>query len=143
MSSTSVERPSFVDTNVILYAYDLTAGDKRTRARSLVSELWNDRGGRVSVQVLQEAFVNLVGKLGLARRDAAGIVSELAAWSTHAPDGADVLAAIDVSDRLQISFWDAMIVRSASALGCGVLYTEGLNAGQRYDDVLVVNPFAS
>ena len=143
MSSTSAEQRSFVDTNVVLYAYDLSAGDKRTRARSLVSDLWNTRGGRLSVQVLQEVFMNLVGKLGLARTEAASIVSELVAWSTHAPDGRDVLAAIDLSDRYRISFWDAMVVRSAGVLGCDVLYTEDLNAGQSYDGVLVVNPFAA
>lgn len=61
----------------------------------------------------------------------------------HAPTGQDVLAAIDVAGRYEISFWDAMIVRSASALGCEVLYTEDLNAGQEYDGVLVVDPFAA
>jgi len=59
----------------------------------------------------------------------------------HEPQPSDVIAAIDVSDRYRISFWHAMIVRSAAALGCDVLYTEDLNAGQRYDGVLVVDPF--
>ena len=72
---------------------------------------------------------------------AAAAVQDYAGWNVHEPRSADVLAAIDLHERVQISFWDAMIVRSAGALGCDVLYTEDLNAGQRYGDVLVVDPF--
>ena len=59
-----------------------------------------------------------------------------------APAAGDVLAAIRLHDRHRIPFWDAMIVRSAAQLGCDVLYSEDLSAGQRYDGVLVVDPFA-
>jgi predicted nucleic acid-binding protein len=52
-----------------------------------------------------------------------------------------VLAAIELHERASLSFWDAMILRSAASLGCGTLYTEDLNAGQSYDGVVVKNPF--
>jgi len=69
-------------------------------------------------------------------------VADYAKWTTYAPGSADVLGAIDLHERFGISFWDAMIVQSAAALGCEVLYSEDLNAGHRYGEVLVVDPFA-
>jgi len=53
----------FVDTNVLVYAYDVTAGDKHSRARALVNELWDTREGCLSVQVLQEFFVTTTRKI--------------------------------------------------------------------------------
>ena len=61
----------------------------------------------------------------------------------HVPAADDILAAIGIHQRTGISFWDAMIVRSAAALGCDTILSEDLNAGQRYDGVLVVDPFVS
>ena len=69
-------------------------------------------------------------------------VEDFALRTVHAPAAGDVLAAIRLHDRHRIPFWDAMIVRSAAQLGCDVLYSEDLSAGQRYDGVLVVDPFA-
>ena len=68
--------------------------------------------------------------------------SDFARWTVHAPGADDVLAAIRLHRRHRMSFWDAMIVRSAAVLGCDTLLSEDLNAGQRYDGVLVVDPFA-
>jgi predicted nucleic acid-binding protein len=133
----------FVDTNVLVYAYDLSAGEKHERARELVEELWRTRQGCISVQVLQEFFVNVTRKIPnpLALSTARELVQDLARWKTHAPDERSVLAAIDLHERASLSFWDAMILRSAASLGCETLYTEELNAGQSYDGVVVKNPF--
>ena len=122
----------FVDTNVLVYAYDVTAGDKHTRARTLVEELWGTREGCVSVQVLQEFFVTATRKIPkpLDASAAAQIVGDLAHWHVHAPAAGDVLAAIDIHQRTGASFWDALIVRSAKELGCGTLHSEDLIAGQ-------------
>lgn len=145
MSSTSAERRAFVDSNVLIYAYDAGAGEKTAAAQALVRELRESRRGCVSIQVLQEFFVTVTRKLPrrLEVRTAAAALEAFSSWATHSPDARDVLAAIDLHERAGISFWDAMIARSASALGCDVIYTEDLNAGQRYDGVLVVDPFAS
>lgn len=133
----------FLDTNVLVYSYDLSAGAKHERARALVEDLWRTRNGCISVQVLQEFFVNVTRKIPapLSTRTARELVQDLAHWRTHAPDERSVLAAIDLHERASLSFWDAMILRSAASLGCGALYTEDLNAGQRYDGVVVENPF--
>ena len=132
-----------VDTNVLVYSRDQSAGRKNSMAAALVAGLWENGQGCISIQVLQELYVTLRRLLPdtLDSTAAGTIVEAFATWTTHVPDARAVLAAIDLHERARISFWDAMIVRSASALGCDVLYTEDLNAGQRYDDVLVVNPF--
>jgi predicted nucleic acid-binding protein len=133
----------FVDTNILVYAHDVTAGDKHSRARALVEQLWGTRQGCLSVQVLQEFFVTTTWKLPkpLEAPAAAQIVDDLAHWHVHSPAVADVRAAIDIHQRTGASFWDAMILRSAQELGCQILYSEDLNAGQACDGVEVRNPF--
>lgn len=137
------EQRVFLDTNVLVYAYDVSAGEKHELAREMVEELWRTRNGCVSVQVLQEFFVNVTRKIPkpLSTAQAKEIVSDLGYWRAHSPSTRDVVEAIDLHERLQLSFWDAMIVRSAASLGCGTLYTEDLNAGQAYDGIRTKNPF--
>jgi predicted nucleic acid-binding protein len=133
----------FVDTNILVYAHDVTAEDKHARARALVGELWQSRQGCLSVQVLQEFFVTTTRKIPkpLDAPAAAQIIDDLAHWHLHAPGAGDVRAAIDIHQRTGASFWDAMILRSAKELGCQILYSEDLNAGQDYAGVHVRNPF--
>lgn len=69
------------------------------------------------------------------------IIADLSRWYLHVPAADDVPAAIGIHQRTGISFWDAMIVRSAAEIGCAVLYSEDLNAGQEYAGVRVENPF--
>jgi predicted nucleic acid-binding protein len=133
----------FVDTNILLYAYDATAGARHDRARELVGRLGGERTGAVSVQVLQEFYVNAVAKIKqpLSTEAARQRLRALSRWTTHSPLAPDVLAATAISEDLQISFWDAMIVRSASELGCTRLWTENLDHGQTMLGVRVSNPF--
>lgn len=133
----------FVDTNVLLYSFDTSAGVKRERALALVGRLWRQGNACISVQVLQEFYVNATRKLGkpLEPTVAKKVVASLARWEVHAPTADDVLNAITLQEEAQLSFWDAMIVTSAGRLGCRVLYSEDLNAGQRVAGVEVVNPF--
>lgn len=134
----------FVDTNVLIYAHDVSAGDKHIRCRELIKELWEAGLGCLSVQVLQEFYVNLTVKVAqpLSSREAAQIVSDLSAWQVHRPAVEDVLDAIRLEDRYQLSFWDAMIVVSAVQLGCATLWSEDFNAGQVYAGVTVATPFS-
>lgn len=136
--------PEFVDTNVLIYAHDRSAGMKHDRARSLLQELWDSRAGCLSIQVLQEFYVNITRKvaLPLSPETAAEIITDLSAWQIHRPDVSDILEAIRLQTRLQLSFWDAMIIASANKLGCHTVWSEDLNAGQTYGDAVVQNPFA-
>ena len=133
----------FLDSNILVYAYDQTQEAKWNRARAFLAELWASRQATMSVQVLQEFFHVVTRKVPhpLNAREARAIVVDLSRWPCHRPGAADVLAAIDLHEELKISFWDAMIVHSARRMGCSVLWTEDLNDGQSYAGVLVRDPF--
>jgi predicted nucleic acid-binding protein len=134
----------FVDTNILIYAYDRTAGRRQARARELLADLWQSRRGCLSVQVLQEFYVVATRKLArVATADLRMILADLSLWRVHTPGAADVLAAVDLHQRHQTSFWDAMILQSAARLGCTVVWSEDLNAGQVFGSVRVVNPFSA
>jgi len=133
----------FVDTNILVYAHDKSAGAKHERAVALVTELWAAGNGCLSTQVLQEFYVTITRKVArpLASETAAQIVADLGHWRVHVPGVQDVLGAVEIHRRFSISFWDALILRSASQLGCLVVWSEDLNSGQGYDRVRVQNPF--
>jgi predicted nucleic acid-binding protein len=134
---------SFVDTNILVYAEDRDAGRKHRIARDLVIELWGSRQGVLSVQVLQEFYVNVTRKLKkpLAEAKAKKIVEEYLAWKVIENTGRLLLDAMDLQREARLSFWDALIVQAAMEAGCSRLHTEDLNPGQRFGRVLVTNPF--
>jgi len=133
----------FCDTNLFVYAYDRSAGEKHHRARDVVNGLWQSANGALSIQVLQELFVTLTRKLAtqLTLQDARSLIADLATWRVVEPNRQDVLEAIDNSQRWRISFWDAMLLTTADKAGASVLWSEDLNHGQVYGGVTVCNPF--
>lgn len=135
----------FVDTNVLLYAYDATAGERHEAARALVDRLWHERRGALSVQVLQEFYVNATRKAArpMDPESAADRLKSLTRWRVHSPLPDDVIAAATWSTRHQLSFWDAMIIRSAAELRCDTLWTEDLSDGQMIEGVRLANPFST
>lgn len=136
---------AFLDTNVLLYAYDASAGSRHARAASLVGDLAHRRLAVTSVQVLQEFYVNATRKIvePLSAQAALERLDAFGRWPTHAPTARDVISAASLSAEAQLSFWDAMIITSAAELGCSVLWTEDLNDGQQIAGVRIGNPFAS
>ncbi len=134
----------FVDSNVVLYAYDATARARHRAAGDLMSRLGRTKQGVLSVQVLQEFYVNAVTKIVVPLTPSVGRerLRTLSRWPVHSPLHHDVIAASVIGEDHQISFWDAMIVRSAAEMGCDVLWTEDLNEGQIINGVRIANPFA-
>ena len=131
----------FVDTNILIYAFDRSAGPKREAAAAVVERLWSERAGCVSLQVLQESYVTATRKLSMPAADAASQVERLGKWVVHRAAFEDVLSAIQLHRRKQVAFWDAMILTSAVKLGCSVLWTEDLSHGQRWGALVVQSPF--
>jgi len=134
----------FVDTNILLYTIDEdpVSASKRARAQQLLlSELWG-----WSIQVAAEFFVNATSPkrpFRLDGADAAALVETWFAYPTLPLTAELVRAAIQLHRRFQIGYWDASIIAAAKQLDCRTLYSEDLNAGQDYDGVTVVNPFAA
>jgi len=140
----SVSRPArFVDTNILVYAHDTTAGAKHQMAKALLEDLWRTRDGCLSTQILQEFYVAITRKVAqpLARDVALQHLTDLATWRIHVPQVDDLLRAVGLQGRHNVSFWDAMILRSAAQMHCTLLLTEDLNHGQNYGEVRALNPF--
>lgn len=135
----------FVDTNILMYAHDTAAGDKHARAKALVEELWQNRSGVVSTQVLQELAVNLrrKAKKPLDAKATREVVSDYLAWQVVVNGGDSILEALELEAQYQISFWDALVIQAAQAAGTDVLYSEDLSDSQRYGSVKIKNPFKS
>lgn len=132
---------SFFDTNVLVYADDKAAPAKQRRALELVADHRRAGTGVVSLQVLQEYFVTVTRKLQVDARIARRKVELLAEFDVAAPELADILAAIDLHRLHGLSFWDALIVRSAKQAGCSVLLTEDFQHGREMEGIRIINPF--
>jgi predicted nucleic acid-binding protein len=133
----------FVDTNILIYSFDISTGEKYRKASTLIEKLWKNESGCISIQVLQEFYVyaTKLAPNALDPLKAATVIRDLCSWKVHRPSTDDVLAAISLQQRYQISFWDALIIRSAQETNCEILWSEDLSNGQDYDGVKVVNPF--
>jgi len=134
---------TFVDTNILVYAHDTETGTRHERAREAIEELWHSGQGVVSTQVLQEFFVNVRSKTKRppSLQDAKRIIQDYLTWEVVVNDGPAIVRAIEIEERYQVSFWDAMILQSAETAGVDVLLSEDLSHGQQYGGVQVRNPF--
>ena len=132
---------SVLDTGVLLYAVSSRPSEtaKRDRARALM----RTPGWGTSAQVTQEFFVNATrgGAPPLTCEQALAAVNLLLMRPFVATDAALLRAAMTLSERHQISYWDAAVVCAAIKLGSTVLYSEDLNHGEIYEGVRVENPF--
>ncbi|MFH1626220.1 MAG: PIN domain-containing protein [Pseudomonadota bacterium] len=133
----------FLDTNIIVYAYDVSAGEKHKTAKKVFVDLWDSGLGIISTQVLQEFFVNVTQKIPkpLDKILARDIVSDLSKWDVVINDGESILGAVDILLRYGYSFWDSLIIEAAIRSGVGILFSEDLSHGQIIDGVTIENPF--
>ena len=132
----------FVDTNILLYAYDRSAGLKHKRARLLIEELWNSGRGVLSTQVLQELCINVRRKASrpLSVEETRRLVHDYLSWEIVVNTPASIIQALDIEVRHKIPFWDALILQAAESSGVAILYSEDLATGQMYGSIRVVNP---
>ena len=140
----TAEKPiGFVDTNILVYAFDKVISPKQVVARRLMNELIAEERLRVSTQVLQELFVTLTRKVKqpCSSEEALAVLDDLTAWPFLTVDYAAIRDGVRLADRAKLSFWDALIVVSAARTGATVLYTEDLNDGQEILGVRISNPF--
>ena len=133
----------FVDTSVLIYAHDVDAGAKHQVAKNVLRELWSQRRGVLSMQVLQEFYVNVTRKIAspLPKDVARLVVNSYSVWCIETTP-AEITTAFRIEDECRIGFWDALIV--AAAVKCGALriLSEDLNAKQVVAGVCIENPFA-
>jgi predicted nucleic acid-binding protein len=134
----------FVDTNVLVYAYDLDAGPKHQIALDIMRDLWRSGLGVLSTQTLQEFFVTVTRKIPLPIEVpvAKEIIKRLSKWDVVTHDREIVLEAIELHQRFKLSFWDSLIVASAIAGSAGTILSEDFSDDQTIMGTTIKNPFA-
>ncbi len=134
---------AFLDTNVLVYAYDRSAPRKQVRAQELLKQGLEEDSAVLSVQVLGEFFVTVTRKIRtpLSLAEAREVVDMMAVLPLVDTDRPLNRRAIEICERHQISYWDALIVAAAQRASCGKVLSEDLQSGATYDGVRIENPF--
>jgi predicted nucleic acid-binding protein len=133
----------FLDTNILVYAFDASAGQKYEVAKNIVIDLWNTKEGVLSTQVLQEFFVSITRKIPkpMDVMSAKEIISDFLKWNIVINDENSLLEAIDIHIRYSYSFWDSLVIHAAVRSGAVLLLTEDLIDSQIINGVSIKNPF--
>jgi len=141
--TTSMIANTFLDTNILVYAYDEHEPEKQIRAQTLLRKAIQEESAVLSVQVLGEFFVVVTRRIKepLSASDAEKIIDTLSILLVAEIDLTLVKRAIATQTRYRISYWDSLIVAAAERAGCSTILSEDLNHGQKYNGVLVENPF--
>jgi len=140
----SINDSVFIDTNILLYAYDRDAGVKHETAKKLIQQCWEKAIGVISIQVLCEFFVGVTrtGRSIISLEEAESIIRNLSYnWRVISPDVQMVMEAIRGRMEHQFSFWDALIWAAAKRAGVKGIYTEDFQSGQIVEGVEFNNPF--
>jgi predicted nucleic acid-binding protein len=135
----------FLDTNVVVYAYDSSDPVKQSKAQELLATAVRQGDGALSTQVFGEFFHTVVVKRRLmTASEALAVISALEGGLEVAHISLPLVKdAIAVHQRFQLRYWDSLIVATARQLGCKEIASEDMNHGQDYGGVKVSNPFKS
>jgi predicted nucleic acid-binding protein len=135
----------FVDTNILVYAHDRSAGAKHLRAQELIKQIWEAGNAVLSIQVLQELCISLRrnARNPMKLEEIRQLIRDYSTWQVVINTPESVVRALDLEARYKTSFWDALILQAAEEAGATVLYSEDLARGQRYGGVKVVNPLVA
>ncbi|MEW6570689.1 MAG: PIN domain-containing protein [Nitrospirota bacterium] len=133
----------FVDTNVIVYAYDKDAGEKHRIAVNIMKDLWHSGLGTISTQVLQEFFVTLTNKISAPLKISVvrETIRRLSKWDVLLIDVDTIINATELQERYKYSFWDSLIIASAIEGGAKTILSEDLADGQTIQGITIKNPF--
>ena len=132
----------FLDANILVYAQDAGAPDKRSKSRQIISQLGESGEGVVSTQVMQEFFVAATRKLGVPPLAAKGILKTFAVFEIVQVSASLIHEAIDCSILNRLSFWDSLILAAAASAGCKTVLSKDLNPDQAILNLKLRNPFA-
>jgi len=134
------DKQIFVDTNILVYAHDRDSGERYYSAREKIEYLWNcPLIPAISVQVLQEFYVNLIKK-NISTENSKLTVINYLSWKVIDNSSSLFLEGIRMKERWCLSFWDALIVAAAKRAKASVIWSEDFNPGQEYEGIIVENP---
>ena len=134
---------AFLDSNIIVYAYDLHEPKKNELARQILKDGISDGNVVLSAQVLGEFFVVATKKIKekMTAEQALDIIKTLDVINVVDIDYYLVISAINIQRKYKLSYWDSLILAAAERAECDILLTEDLNNSQTYNGVAVRNPF--
>ena len=136
----------FVDTNIPLYAVSPHLEDisKRLVSRELLAQ---DAGQlALSVQVLGEFYFQVTRPTrsgALTHNEAVAVIGDLKRHHVQPLTLESFDLAIQYREQFGLSYWDCLILAAAKQSGCDAVYSEDMSAGQDYDGISVINPFAT
>jgi predicted nucleic acid-binding protein len=132
----------FLDTNILLYSISDNPDEAGKRERA--ADLLRQRNSALSVQVLQEFYVQATRATRpdrLAHETAVGLIKAWTRFKLQEMTLAVLDAALEIKAAHGFSYWDSAIIAAARALGCTTLYTEDLSHGRQIEGVIIINPF--
>ena len=131
----------FVDTNILIYAHDPGAEQKRVIARKLLTELWKEQAGVLSTQVLIEFYHTATRKVKIPREMARKVVAAYRQWCTSTTSPELLVSASLLEEKHQLSWWDSLIIQAALQSGADTLLSEDMQHGRSFGRLTVRNPF--
>lgn len=134
---------SFIDTNVLVYAEASDAPLKQRAALTLLKGLYEEGLGVLSTQVLQEYCNVALKKLKLPAQYVRSQLDLYEQFEVVQVTPAIIHAGLDIHQTRSVSFFDAIVLASAHAAGCNVIWTEDMNAGEVIHGVSIANPFSA
>lgn len=139
---TEVNNKVFFDSNIYVYTWDEKDLRKKDIARNLIKNHMEDKTAIISTQNLQEFYNASTKHLGVDKEKAKEAVDYLSqAFPVIQITPSIIIKAIEIQIRNTLSFYDSLIISSASKNGCVVCYSEDMNNGQIIEGVKVINPF--
>jgi predicted nucleic acid-binding protein len=134
----------FLDTNIIVYAFGQNFPEKVKIAQRLVIDGAADKRGIISYQVVQE-FINVAlrgFRLAITKSELESFVlTALFPMMAISSSPTLVIEALRLHGASQLSWYDALIIAAAIQGGCEVLYSEDMQHGRRFGDLVIQNPF--
>ena len=134
---------SFIDTNVLVYAEACDAPYKQRSALDLLQRLYEQGLGVVSTQILQEYCNVALKRLKLPAQYVRSQLDLYEQFEVVQVTPAIIRAGLDLHQTRSVAFFDAIVLSSAHAAGCSVIWTEDMNAGEVVNGVRISNPFSS
>ena len=133
----------FIDTNVLVYAYDRGEGAKHDTAVAALAKLWRNRTGVLSTQVLQEFYSVVTRKRaqGMSKAKARERMKAFSAWCSVNTSAELLVAASLLEEKHSLQWWDALIVAAALRSGASTLLSEDMQHGQKFGLLTIRNPF--
>ena len=132
-----------IDTNILVYAVDLDAGDRHRAAIDLIART-KGRDLVITLQALSELFRTLTARKRVPPARVAAIIQT---WRDTIPvvvaDAGCLTDAMDYVVSAGWSFWDAMMLATARKAGCRILISEDGQDDRTIGGVTIVNPFRS